>query len=135
MTTHDVIDFVVAHYGADPKGRRSVVITGENMTRCMYDSPDGRQCAFRIFVRDEDAKFVNEFRNEDDADPDASCLLSAAPSILLRPEVQHLAGQLAFWNAVQLLHDTCWFWDMLNGGLTLKGHEQVEYLKRTFPIT
>ena len=132
MTTHDVIDFVVEHYGADPQGRRSVE-KGPYTLRCVYDSPDGRQCAFRIFCRDEDARFVNESRSEDDEDPNAGWLLEHASNILLRPEVQGLVGKLSFWDDIQGLHDEEQYWDLVQGGLSEKGKLAVHKLKCVHP--
>lgn len=112
MSVEDILDFVVARYGADPAGRRSLNPDYEgddtDDCKCLYNGPDGRMCAFRLFVRDTKA---NKLKEGDGAN---ECLDSVCD--LLRPEVADLFGNgpFGFWNYVQGLHDEDRYWHNLN---------------------
>ena len=108
----DVIEETVAFYTEDVN-RRSF---DENNDMCMYNGPDGKQCAF--------ARCANEIDNYYEGQT-ASSVISAKGFGILKPEYRHLTNKL-FWYDLQNFHD-----DKANfndTGLTDDGELVVENL-------
>ena len=90
----DVINETVMFYGDDPS-RRSINGDGD----CLYNGPDGKQCAFARCA--EEIHEWNEYE-------DVRSLLNEG--IKLKPEYKHLTN-VWFWGNIQKLHDTECFWN------------------------
>jgi hypothetical protein len=120
MSAVDVVDFVVEYFGSDPS-RRSLNphYTGqEHETRCLYRGPEGRRCAFAIFVAEDEVEALREGRQASD---------NLHGSGRLRPEVEHLARKTEFWDRLQCLHDTKSYWNA--EGFTDHGKLECEMLR------
>jgi len=109
----DVINETVKYYSADPKNRRSLGEKGN----CLYNGPDGKQCAFARCAEPIDSKHEGEA---------AIGLLIILGKDILKPEYRHLEDEI-FWYKLQTLHDGDNFWT--NAGLSKEGKEFVVALK------
>lgn len=125
---NDVLEFVVAYFGADPKGCRSH--KPANLSSCLYRGPEGRQCAFGIFTLPEAWQITWE-------NDTASKVLQDFGSEVLRPEVEHITDA-DFWQDIQSLHDHAKHWDLnitgLTAGLTPEGYKKVAQIRHTYSL-
>lgn len=123
MSAVDIVDFVAEYFGSDPS-KRSLNPNYHGITddptscRCLYCGPDGRQCAFALFVTDEDRPKLREGKM-------ASNNLRCGRK--LRPEVEHLEPFTKFWDRLQDLHDVESYWN--TEGFTDRGKQECEMLR------
>ncbi len=118
MSWLDVMNFVVTFYGEDPAGRRSIY-----NGCCAYRHIDGmRRCAFALFVTAETRQYLVEGQTA------GSSLEN--PSVQLVPCVVHLRSSWRFWDRVQMLHDSSYYW--AGKGLSPDGQRELEKMKAEF---
>ena len=137
MTVAELVDAIVAYYGADPAARRSLCTMPNGGLVCVYNGPDGKHCAFYWLVKDPSI-LVDRPGGYNTADR----VLDEHGVDILRDEVRHLPyegvsayqkGQ--FFREIQRLHDSVNCWD--NKGLTAPGRSEAFSIKERWqkPIT
>jgi hypothetical protein len=116
----NVIDETVAAY--HKAGSRSKLSSG----KCMYNGPDGRQCALARCCTPE-SKFEEGFSLFTEYADGRK--VRVQKEFTLKPEYSHLTD-LEFWYDIQRLHDIGDYWrDWIEDGLSDKGKKRVEELK------
>lgn len=114
LTRIDIIKETVDFYSQDPVNRRS--IDEEEPEMCLYNSSNGKQCAFARYV--EEPEDCIERKNASD--------LLEKKVITLKKGVRHLKEDLYFWNNLQYLHDDEENWTKT--GLSTEGEGEVNRL-------
>jgi len=115
MTTHEIIDEVAGFYKL---GNRSVKTESHF---CLYNGPDGKQCAFARMVIDPLA--LIEHTN-------ARVIIQEFGMQILKPEYR--GHDAEFYIAVQRLHDNKGNWN--EDGLSEEGKIKVIDLKIKYPV-
>lgn len=110
-TKIEIIKETVEYYSADVS-RRSISYSG----KCMYNGPEGKQCAFARCAEAIDEEYEEWNANE---------VLENKGIETLKPEYRHIID-VYFWNELQYLHDNCSNWD--ENGLTEDGKVFVKGL-------
>lgn len=117
----EILNDTVGYYSADVS-RRALSKDG-----CMYINPQGCKCAVGRYMVNPSTDMLGSveeihFEHEEEViDIDS----------LLHPE--YMGHDIDFWEAIQDLHDTGSFWNP-GGGLTKRGEENVEMIKRIFKL-
>lgn len=114
-TKIEIIKETVEYYSADVS-RRSIFVTELGLYKCMYNSPDGKQCAFARCAEPIDSKYESYSSDK---------LLLEAGIKILKPEYRHIVNK-SFWHALQRLHDKHSHWG--DRGLTEAGKTYVKKL-------
>jgi hypothetical protein len=115
----DVINETVEFYVADPVNRRSLSNDPDDEIHsngCLYNGPDGKQCAFARCANRIDKKYEGL---------SAYKILDAEGINILKDEKQHLDNTY-FWEELQNLHDNDFYWN--ESGLSTDGQEYVKEL-------
>lgn len=93
LTPIQVIDLVVETYVKHPENRSTAPVN-EGKYSCLYNGPEGKHCAFAMFVANPEVLHETER---------APYQLEKKP-VILKPEVAHITCP-KFWGDVQCIHD------------------------------
>lgn len=95
---------------------RSIGVGG----KCAYNGPEGKHCAFAMFVKEEDLKKLNNYEGKSVRHVLANISIS-----ILKEEYQ--IDDLYFWEDVQNFHDDMCNWTP--NGLSEAGEKRFNLLK------
>lgn len=115
-TVTEIVELIVSSYNLST---RSVTSDDE----CVYNSPDGKHCAFAIMVKDTKQLSRLEFKS-------ASTVLSTLGSEILKDEFKGYPS--LFYDKVQELHDGSEYWTKT--GISEKGREFADDIIERYDI-
>ena len=111
----DVLNETITFYSEDVN-RRSI----NDTDNCMYNGPDGKQCAIGRVCNDIPEKFEDKL---------CDTIFDQLGFNILKPEYNHLKNY-KFWLDLQAFHDDEDNWD--EDGLSLIGYGHYEKLKNEY---
>ena|SRR5688500_8026129 len=128
-TTHEIIDEIAAHYNL---GNRSVEMRAfedkdglieEREYSCLYNSPDGKHCAFAYMCIDPSK--LEEYCGVKDLFRDDKVTMDDLKE-------EYRGHDIGFYSDLQAFHDTRDYWT--EEGLNEFGKNKVESLKNKWPV-